>query len=360
MYSSPKYTFYKNRRIPGWWADYLPEEENPYRDGDTLTLEPGCLSDYWHIHSSNKHPNFKGAEACNAVQKMVYERFGGAFLSGSSGIFGHGGHRGQASYHEPEHLAYGNAFLEGGKIHIKNARQYYEDVASFVLSVLQMISTNRMQSGSDYNASCFFPYYTDAQLEQSRLERIRREEKTAELRETLTSLIGGGAFAIDSLAYSAVTFNPAHSVDDGWFNDSFVFHDLKTNLDKTVGTVKLLIDTPHFFKANHEKKEPERATKTLKIPYCLYLYSNTAETNRIVLPIPPDKVADSVKQAVADGCDRAMAEYNAGHIDAVEHTYCTPAYRSYPANFFLDNGIGRLELVYTFRAGAFSWRMQFL
>ena len=92
MNDNPKYVMYRNKRIPRWWKDYLPDEKNPYKKEDTLTLEVGCLSDYWHIHSSNKHPNYKGADACNAIQEMVYYLFGGAFLSGGGG---YGGHQGQ-------------------------------------------------------------------------------------------------------------------------------------------------------------------------------------------------------------------------------------------------------------------------
>ena len=82
------YVMYRNKRIPEWWIDYLPDETNPYSHQDELILEQGCLSNYWHIHSSNKHPNFRGAEACNKVQEMVYLRFGGAFLTSKSYRYG--------------------------------------------------------------------------------------------------------------------------------------------------------------------------------------------------------------------------------------------------------------------------------
>ncbi|MBR1477232.1 MAG: hypothetical protein IJ608_04625 [Lachnospiraceae bacterium] len=181
MYDTPKYVYYKNKRIPGWWKDYLPDEGNPYNDKDTLTLTQGCLSDYWHIHSSNKHYNPRGAEACNAVQKMVYEYFGGAFLSDSFRV-GFGGHRGQVIYHEPTHLNYKNAYLETRKgiiyIHIKNARLYYDNVCTFVQNVLQMISSNHMQSGNDWDALAFFPSHTDAQIEKMKKEfQLRNERK---------------------------------------------------------------------------------------------------------------------------------------------------------------------------------------
>ena len=146
MTDLPKYVTYRNKRIPSWWEIFLPNEQNPYKSGDTLTLLPGCLSDYWHIHSSNKHYNPKGAEACNAVQRMVYERFGGAFLT-SPFRTGYGGHRGQTIYNEPMHLVYENAYLSDERIHIKNA-------------------------------SDFFPYETDAQIEKVHQEHQMREEKS--------------------------------------------------------------------------------------------------------------------------------------------------------------------------------------
>lgn len=46
MYENPKYVYYRNKKIPGWWEDYLPKEQNPYKKTDTLTLEIGCLADY--------------------------------------------------------------------------------------------------------------------------------------------------------------------------------------------------------------------------------------------------------------------------------------------------------------------------
>lgn len=64
MYEEAKYTYYRKKKIPGWWIDYLPNETNPYKKTDTLTIYTGCLAEYWHIHSSNKHPNPRGVEAC--------------------------------------------------------------------------------------------------------------------------------------------------------------------------------------------------------------------------------------------------------------------------------------------------------
>ena len=71
MNNERTYTYYRNRRVLGWWIDYLPEEKNPYKASDTLTLQKGCLSDYWYIHSSNKHPNHRGVEACNFVHSLI-------------------------------------------------------------------------------------------------------------------------------------------------------------------------------------------------------------------------------------------------------------------------------------------------
>ncbi len=100
MYDEAKYVYYRNKKIPGWWEFYLPDKINPYKKTDTLTLHTGCLTDYWHIHSSNKHPNPRGVEACNYVQNMIYNRFGGAFLSPEWQYTG--SHRGQIIYHEKE------------------------------------------------------------------------------------------------------------------------------------------------------------------------------------------------------------------------------------------------------------------
>ena len=177
MYNEPEYIIYRNKRVPGWWGDYLPEEKNPYQATDTLTLEKGYLSNYWHIHSSNKHPNYKGAEACNFVHDMIYHRFGGAFLSGN---YGYGGRQGERSYHEPQHIVYENAYIgEDGKIHIKNAKQYYEDVVNFVQKVLREIAKNHYQSSYCYGgAEIFFPYATDAEVERIQRKVEERKVKT--------------------------------------------------------------------------------------------------------------------------------------------------------------------------------------
>lgn len=350
------YVMYRNRWIPRWWQDYLPDERNPYKKEDTLTLMKGCLCDYWHIHSSNKHYNPKGSEACNAVQRMVYERFGGAFLS-SPFRMGYGGHQGQIIYQEPEHLLYENAYLDDGKIHIKNARQYYEDVISFVSTVLKTISSNHMQSGNDYGASAFFPSMTDSQIERAHLERQIRAEKTEIFKEECTQLINSLDFSIDEIEYSAVSFSAVYDFEVGWFNAEFSFHDLRTNIGKEVGTIKVLVEIPYLFKGKYEKKDLSKAIKTLELSYCLYLCSKSEETSRVVLPVPSEKVSAEVKKKIQEACEQAMEEYNAGHMNAIENTNCTPTYRRYPPNFFLDNEIGKIALKYIFNVGADSWRI---
>ena len=359
MTETPKYIMYRNRRIPGWWQKYLPEEKNPYKKEDTLTLIQGCLSDYWHIHSSNKHYNPKGSEACNAVQRMVYERFGGAFLSSPFGM-GYGGRQGQIIYHEPKHLIYENAYLDDGKIHIKNARQYYEDVISFVLKVLKMISSNHMQSGNDYDASDFFPSMTDSQIEKAHLESQIRTEKTKIFKEECLQLINSPAFSIDEFVFSNVTFSAIYDLDDGWFNDEFSFRDLRTNIGEKVGTIKVLVEIPRLSKGRYDRKELSKATKTLEMSYCIYLCSISEETSRVVLPVPSEKVSTKVKRIIQEACEQAMEEYNASHMNAIENTDCTPTFISYPPNFFLDNEIGKIVLKYVFNAGAGSWRIHYI
>ena len=157
------YANYRGKRIPEWWKHYLPEEKNPYNKDDTLTLEKGCLSDFWHIHCSNKDRNYIGVESCNAVQKMIHDEFGGAFLAPANWHWA--GHQGQKEYDDDNHLIYRYAHLDNKHIHIEKAWQYYEDVVSFMLNILQMISSNHIQSGADYYASDFFPYYTDREIE---------------------------------------------------------------------------------------------------------------------------------------------------------------------------------------------------
>lgn len=180
MHNERNYSYYRNKRIPSWWIDYLPEERNPYKDMDTLTLRKGCLSSYWHIHSSNKHPNYRGVEACNFVHGLIRERFGDVFLTSDYTYYGR--RKGENIYHEPEHLVYDNAFIgDDGAIHIKNAKLYYEDVIIFVMNVLCKITKNHMQSGNSYNASDFFPFATDQAIEKNRIEAERKRINTVKL-----------------------------------------------------------------------------------------------------------------------------------------------------------------------------------
>ncbi len=359
MFETPKYIMYRKRRIPGWWQKYLPDEKNPYKNEDTLTLTPGCLDDYWHIHSSNKHYNPNGAAACNAVQSMVYERFGGAFLSIPYGMH-FGGHQGQIDYHEPDHLLYENAYLDDGGIHIKNARQYYEDVISFVLKVLQMITSNHMQSGDYGGANDFFPSMTDAQIEKARLEHQIRAEKTKVLKEERLQIINNPDFSIDEIEYSNVDFSADYSFDDGWFNKYLTFYGIETNIEKEVGTINVRVKVPHLFKGEYKKKDLSKAKRTLEMSYCLYLCSTSEETFRVVLPVPSEKVSTKVKKKIQEACEQAMEEYNASHINGIEHTSCTPTRISYPPNYFLDNEIGKIALKYVFDAGNGSWRGRYL
>lgn len=56
--------------------------------------------------------------------------------------------------------------------------------------------------------------------------------------------------------------------------------------------------------------------------------------------------------------DAAMEKYNNGHIDLIENNNCTPTWRYYPQNIFLDNKIKKLKLVYRENAGKGTWRMR--
>lgn len=143
----PKYSKYRGEKVPSWWLVYLPEEKNPYSKEDKLYLKIGCLSEYWHTHSSNKHYSFKGVTACNYVQDMIKEEFGQAFLVGKPWA----GHQGEHFYNDRTHVTYsnaevhinetsdrlGNAYYEDGYICILNAHKYYEDVIRFIKKVLK-------------------------------------------------------------------------------------------------------------------------------------------------------------------------------------------------------------------------------
>ena len=363
IFNTPKYVMYRNKRIPGWWLDYLPDENNPYKKDDTLTLEKGCLNEYWHIHSSNKHLNLRGADACNAVQRMIYDRFGGAFLTGSQGRY-YGGHIGQEKYNEPEHLIYENAYLEGDTIKIKDARKYYEDVISFLLKVLQMISSNHMQSGNNWDAREFFPSMTDAQMEQhkimmeakmekAKIESQLRNEKTKKLEAERWALINSSDFMIEEIEYSEAGFHADFTPDEDWFNIRLWIKDLKTNIKEEIGRIGVIIDVPTLFRASSKKKDPARATKTLKIQYCFYIDCSTKETNRITFVIPAEKVSVNVMEKISEACDQAMMKYNSEHFDEIVNTNRTPVYRYYPYNYFLDNDIGKLSVEYNVWAGGF-------
>lgn len=345
MYENPKYVYYRNKKIPGWWEDYLPKEQNPYKKTDTLTLEIGCLANYWHIHSSNKHPNYRGAEACNFVHDMVCKRFGEAFLT--SGWYS-GGRKGKKIYHDSNHISYDNAYIgDDQKIHIKNAQKYYEDVIIFVQNVLREISRNHYQSGNDYEARHFFPYATDAEIEQSRIEAEKRKIRTEKYKEELVEYVKSEDFFISEISFEQVHFNAQYGYDDGWFNVGFSFGKISTNCDETKGKLTIVVDKPRLYGANHNRKNRTMATKILDVPYCIYFRGkNTKDVNPVILTVPKDKVSATVKQKIGEVCNQAMEVYNKEHIDIIENRCCTPIDRYYPYNIFLDNQIGKLNLIY--------------
>lgn len=345
MNNEKSYTYYRNKRIPDWWEIYLPKEINPYKHTDTLTLKKGCLSKYWHIHSSNKHPNFKGAGACNFVHGLIRERFGGVFLTGG---YYSGGRQGEISYHEPDHIVYKNAYIgDDNNIHIKNAKLYYEDVIRFVMNVLSEIAKNHMQSGHGYNASEFFPYATDQAIEKNRIEAERKRVNTVKLKEELINLMLDDEFMLDVFECENTTFDACHDIEDGWFNVKFSFKGIKTNLDSEEVSIRIVVDIPALFHAERNKKDKSKATKELQLNFCFYYERQlTKDTNFISLPIPEDKVEDDVKASINERCNAAMEAYNETHMDIIENTNCMPVWRCYPYNIFLDNNIGRLKLIY--------------
>lgn len=357
--SEKKYTYYRNKRIPNWWTYYLPEEKNPYKDKDTLTLEKGCLSAYWHIHSSNKHPNYRGAEACNFVHSLIRERFGGVFLT--SNYFYLGGRKGEKDYNEPEHLVYSNAYIgDDGKIHIKNAKRYYEDVIIFVMNVLGEIAKNHMQSGNSYDAREFFPYATDQAREKNRIEAERKRVNTIKLKEELISSMQNKEFMLDIFECEKTSFDACYDFEDGWFNVNFSFKEIKTNLESEDIKVRIVVDFPSLFHAERNKKDKRKATKELQLNFgCYYEKQSTKDTNFISLPIPEDKVTDRVKIRINELCNAAMETYNETHMNIIENTNCKPIWRYYPYNIFLDNNIGRLKLMYKEGAGMNTWRYRF-
>lgn len=163
----PKYSRYRGERILTWWLDYLPDEKNPYNKGDKICLELGCLNEYWHTHSSNKHRSYKGVEACNYVQDMIAEEFGQAFLVNKVWA----GHQGEKFYRDRTHVTYKYAQIQmndssfnndEGYILITDAHQYYEDVIIFIKKVLKNVMKNHFP-GPQYggrNGEDFFCNYT--------------------------------------------------------------------------------------------------------------------------------------------------------------------------------------------------------
>lgn len=346
--------------MPEWWIYYLPEEKNPYKASDTLTLRKGCLSGYWYIHSSNKHPNHRGVEACNFVRSLIRERFGGAFLT--TDYYHRIGLRAGVlhTYHEPEHLVYENAYIgEDGNIHIQNAKKYYEDVTRFVMYVLDEIAKNHMQSGNSYHASDFFPYSTDQQIEKDRIEAERKRVNTISLKEEMVKQMQESTFCLEEFTCKKTSFNACHDSEDGWFNVCFSFEGMKTNLDSDIDTIKIIVDFPSMYHADFKKKDRKKATKVLEITFGFYLQRKaTKDTNTIILPLAEDKVSESVKKRINDLCNGAMEDYNKTHIDMIETT--NPAWRYYPCNIFFDNQIGSLKLVYKEGAGMDSWRYRYI
>lgn len=363
MNNERTYTYYRNGRVPGWWIDYLPEEKNPYKASDTLTLQKGCLSDYWYIHSSNKHPNHRGVEACNFVHSLIRERFGGVFLSNDYYYHRLGRRTGTLkTYREPEHLVYENAYIgEDGNIHIKNAKKYYDDVIRFVMNVLGEIAKNHMQSGTSYNAREFFPYSTDQQIEKNRIEAERKRVNTIKLEEDLVKQMQRSTFCLKDFVCEKTSFNACHDFEDGWFNVNFSFEGMRTNLDSDMDKIKIIVDFPSLYHADSKKKDRSRATKVLEINFGFYLERKaTKDTNFITLIIAEDKVSEKVKSMINTLCNMAMEDYNETHIEMIENTNCNPVCRYYPYNIFLDNQIGKLKLTYKEGAGMCTWRYRFL
>lgn len=357
MFEEPKYTYYRKKKIPGWWKDYLPNETNPYKKTDTLTIYTGCLADYWHIHSSNKHPNPRGVEACNYVQAMIYNRFGAAFLSPEWQYYG--GRKGQKTYNDREHIVYENAYIgEDKNIHIKDAYQYYEDVVSFVMRVLQEISRNHYQSGNSYYASEFFPQNTDAEIEKIRAEHERQVMLTEECKKQLKEYVNSDAFIISEIIFEKTSFQALHDYDDGWFNEMFSFGKISSNIDESKGKLSIVVDFPRLYGSNSKKKDTASATRILEVPFCLYFRSVNKEAFPITIAVPNAKVTESVLAKVDEACNIAMENYNREHIELIEDRNCTPTWRYYPQNIFLDNKIKKLKLVYKENAGKGTWRMR--
>lgn len=119
-----------------------------------------------------------------------------------------------------------------------------------------------------------------------------------------------------------------------------------------------MVDVPRLFQGNHNKKNPALATKEKKIPFCFYLWGK--EFHHVLAAVPGEKVSDSIKAEIHEVCNQAMEDYNKEHIDILDAGSSILNRDYYPENFFLDNQIGKLKLVYTDDAGKFSWRMRWL
>ena len=360
MNAEPKYTMYGKRKVPAWWTYCLPRnQQNPYKDSDTLTLDKGCLSEFWHIHSSNKHPRPKGIQATEFAQKLVRDRFGGAFVTP---VFGGTFGKWKARHiQEPDHLVYENAYLdEQGKIHIKNAKKYYNDVVNFMIDLLRQISANHLPSADYGDGEDFFPSRTDAEIIEDRKKAELRRENTALLKQKLQAMIDDESFLIGRIEFERVSFSARHSIDDGWFNEEFKFS-VFTDQDTENTQINILVDFPRLPSCRHEKKDLSKAVRTCKMNYCFYLhYSRSRDAGHVTLPIPSEKIAEEVKAAVSEACNKAMKEYNEAHTEPEILQTSSGDRTRYPENIFLDNNIGNIELVYKLNAGVGTWRFGYM
>lgn len=158
---------YRGQSFPLWWEEYLPAENNPYEKDDTLTLEPGCMKDYWYFHSSNRHPNYKGRESQKLVQGLALAWFGSVFTSGLPYSVGAEGYK---NCIRCKYARIG----EDRKIHIDDAYNYYEYVIKFVMAVLREVSMSHLPSAD--------PFYADDRffsliIQISRRSKVRKEKK---------------------------------------------------------------------------------------------------------------------------------------------------------------------------------------
>lgn len=363
---------YNGEYVPNWWLNYLPDEKNPYKHTDTLTIKKGELKDFWHIHSSNKYPNPDGIEDCEFVQRMLYRRFGGAFLSNYDGSTWGRWVNEEKKYREPNHLTYENAYLDEHSIHIKDAHKYYEDVRQFMLDVLHEVTIYRMQS-TVYGISSFFPYRTDAQIEEDRKKYELKKQRTEEYRQKLSEIINGDDFFINEVKFADIEFSTAFFGDDDfWFNTYFTTVGFEADQKFRYASLKVcfIIECGCLCDWNHKKKDKSKATKTLKIYYCLFAQSNrklnsfenapdTVDTEVLdIFPttiiVPKSRIGANIESVLLDGCTKAMDKYNAEHTEAKtrevmysghgQYTRRNEIY--YDSNIFLDNNIGKLKLEY--------------